>query len=58
MDLNYVKRPENDSLVKELESIVDLEKAQNYIPIYEKFFNLTENNFNGIQLNNQSYLKI
>ena len=55
MELNYVKRPEN-SLLSELNEIVDLEEAQNYIPIYGKFFNLTEGNYNMIQLNNSQYL--
>ena len=55
MELNYVKRPES-SLLSELNEIVDLEEAQNYIPIYGKFFNLTEGNYNMIQLNNSQYL--
>ena len=55
MELNYVKRPEN-SLLSELDKIVNLETAQNYIPIYDKFFNLTETTYNSIQLNNSSYL--
>ena len=55
MDINYVKRTDN-SLLDELKEIVDLENSRNYIPIYDKFFNLTENNHNTIQLNNQYYL--
>ena len=55
MELNYVKRSEI-SLLSELNDIVDLEEAQNYIPIYGKFFNLTEGNYNMIQLNNSQYL--
>ena len=49
MDINYVKRTDN-SLLDELKEIVDLENSRNYIPIYDKFFNLTENNHNTIQL--------
>ena len=57
MELNYVKQSDSNSLIKEFDEIVHLEKSQNYIPIYGSFFNLTENNFNNIQLNNTLYLK-
>ena len=30
---------------------------QNYIPIYSRFFDITETNYNGIQLNQKYYLQ-
>ena len=30
---------------------------QNYIPIYSRFFDINENNYNGIQLNQKYYLQ-
>jgi len=36
--------------------IVELEKMQNYIPIYNILFDLTPNNFNNINLNNKYFV--
>jgi hypothetical protein len=54
VDINYQKR-KNIELFKSLEdsSSLFLSDAQNYIPIYNKFFALNETNYNGINLNNK-----
>jgi hypothetical protein len=55
--VNYQKR-KNAELFKSLEdsNSLFLSKAQNYIPIYTKFFSLNESNFNSINLNNKWYI--
>jgi len=37
---------------------INLEKVQNYNPIYERFFSLNETNFNAINLNHVNLLKL
>ena len=53
MELNYRKN-KNKELFDQLSDpeLMGLENIQNYIPIYDRFFNLNENNFNSINLNN------
>tara|TARA_B100001175_G_scaffold229434_1_gene196021 strand:- start:1535 stop:3250 length:1716 start_codon:yes stop_codon:yes gene_type:complete len=53
MEINY-KKNKNLELFKQLsdEKLVNIDDIQNYIPIYSKFFNLNENNYNSINLNN------
>lgn len=55
--INYHKR-KNSSLFNSLESenTLFLSKIQNYIPIYNRFFNLNETNYNNINLNHKCYL--
>ena len=55
--VNYQKR-KNQELFKSLEKkdTLFLSKTQNYIPIYKRFFNLNENNYNHINLNHPWYL--
>ncbi len=55
--VNYEKR-KNTNLFQDLEihSDIKLTNVQNYCPIYNKFFILTENNCNNINLNNDLYL--
>ena len=50
-DLFY-KKNDNSQLFSYLEKngFIDI---QNYIPIYSRFFNLDENNYNNINLNNR-----
>tara|TARA_Y100000591_G_C21844039_1_gene707517 strand:+ start:772 stop:2466 length:1695 start_codon:yes stop_codon:yes gene_type:complete len=48
MDFFYRK---NNSTFENSE-LINIEKCQNYIPIYNHYFNLTENNYNNINLNN------
>lgn len=57
MELNY-KTPKNEILFSNLENseITDFESIQNYIPLYERFFVLNENNFDDINLNHVQYI--
>ena len=57
ISVNYQKR-KNFELFKSLEDpeIFSLSSAQNYIPIYTKFFSLNESNYNGINFNNKLYI--
>lgn len=55
--LDYQKR-KNRELFSSFEKnkAINLSNAQNYIPIYQKFFSLNESNFNAINLNNKWYI--
>ena len=57
ININYQKR-KNIELFKTLEepTCLFLSNAQNYIPIYKKFFSLNETNYNNINLNNKWYI--
>jgi len=57
MKINYQKR-KNEELFRSLEKKegLFLSKLQNYIPIYKRFFSLTDKNYNSINLNNRWYL--
>jgi len=57
IQVNYQKR-KNQELFKSLEEkeTLFLSKTQNYIPIYKRFFNLNEKNFNHVNLNHPWYL--
>ena len=57
INLNYLKR-KNAELFKSLEepNSLFLSKAQNYIPLYNKFFSLNETNYNSINLNHKWYI--
>ena len=56
MELSY-KKHDNDKLFGSLEkSNLGIKQLQNYIPLYAKFFELTDTNWNTINLNNESYL--
>ena len=57
INLNYQKR-KNTELFKSLETpeSLFLSNAQNYIPIYKRFFSLNESNYNSINLNNKWYI--
>ena len=54
MNLSY-KKSDNHKLFKSLEENPDngILTPQNYIPLYDCFFSLTQNNYNGITLNNK-----
>ena len=55
-DINYQKR-KNIELFENLEkSGLSFSNAQNYIPIYNRFFNLNDTNYNSINLNNKYYI--
>ena len=53
VSINYQKR-KNIELFKRFEEpeLLNLSKTQNYIPIYSRFFNLNDTNYNNINLNN------
>ena len=55
--LDYQKR-KNHELFKSFQKseLINVTNAQNYIPIYQNFFTLTDNNFNNINLNNKWYI--
>jgi hypothetical protein len=57
MIVNYQKR-KNSELFKTLEkpNVLFLTDAQNYIPIYSKFFSLNDTNYNNINLNHKWYI--
>ena len=46
----FYKKNKNEILFNSFETF-GLKNCQNYIPIYNRFFNLTENNYNSINLN-------
>ena len=53
----YYRKNKNEELFHQLEnSTLGLEKLQNYVPLYEKFFSLNTSNFNSINLNQKYYL--
>jgi len=55
--INYEKR-KNSELFKSFQEKKELSfsSLQNYSPIFNKFFSLTPNNFNAINLNNKFYI--
>ena len=53
--INYYKR-NNKQLFQDFEKQLGIFDMQNYIPIYKNFFNLTDLNFNQINLNNKSHI--
>jgi hypothetical protein len=55
--INYEKR-KNSELFKSFQEKKELSfsSVQNYSPIFNKFFSLTPNNFNSINLNNKFYI--
>ena len=58
MELNYRKN-NNKELFETInkEEYLDLENTQNYIPLYENYFNLNSTNYNSINLNNKLRLE-
>jgi hypothetical protein len=57
LTINYQKR-KNTELFKRFEepTTLFLSKTQNYIPIYNRFFNLNDTNYNSINLNNKWFI--
>jgi len=55
--IDYQKR-KNKELFKQFETnaFIGLESAQNYIPVYDQYFNLNETNYNNINLNHKWHL--
>lgn len=54
--INYTKN-ETSELKKTLSEKTDIHDIQNYIPLYEKFFTFSKNNYNNVNLNNKYHLK-
>ena len=50
----FYKKNSNENLFKELEKIVEIKNNQNFIPIYNIFFNLNSSNYNSINLDSIS----
>ena len=50
----FYKKNDNADLFKTLEKeeLTNISKLQNYIPIYDRFFKLSNTNYNAINLNN------
>ena len=48
----FYKKHKNSILLQELETVLDVCGAQNYIPIYSRFFTLNPTNWNSINLEN------
>jgi len=57
ISINYQKR-KNIELFKQFEEPTSLflSKTQNYIPIYARFFNLNDTNYNSINFNNKWFI--
>jgi hypothetical protein len=57
INVNYQKR-KNGELFKKMENpdSLFLSKTQNYIPIYKRFFQLNDTNFNHVNLNHSWYI--
>jgi hypothetical protein len=53
--VSYTKK-RNLELFKSLDENYGIYNLQNYLPIYNRFFKLTENNYNSINLNNKYQL--
>ena len=57
MEITY-KKINNKNLFKDLENetLLNMENCQNYLPLYNNFFTLNDNNYNSINLNNENHL--
>jgi hypothetical protein len=53
----YYEKNKNNELFKSSKEVVNIETIQNYIPIYKKFFSLNEENFNSINLNENTSIQ-
>lgn len=54
-NLGYIKT-NNDQLFKDLATVVNIDDAQNYCPLYDVFFGLNEKTANSINLNHRNQL--
>ena len=54
----YYKKNDNSLLFKTLEKseYTDIKNLQNYIPIYNKFFSLSEKNYSKLNLNHKYHI--
>jgi hypothetical protein len=53
---NYVKR-KNTELFKKIKEELNVENAQNYNPIMDLYFSMTEKNYNSINFTNKYFIK-
>ena len=51
----YYKKNKNKNLFSNLEKH-SITKLQNYVPLYQNFFSLNENNYNNINLNHRYHI--
>ena len=56
MTINYRKN-NNLEFFNNFHDFLDINNSQNYLPIYNIFFNLNDTNYNIINLNNTNFLK-
>ena len=58
MEFTY-KKNNNEKLFNNFNNIdsLNLYKVQNFIPLYKKFFDLNENNYQNVNLNNKIKLE-
>ena len=56
MEFGYNKR-DNSILYDDFSKVVNLNNVQSYIPLYKRYFNLSENNFNSIELNHSLFME-
>ena len=58
MEISY-KKINNSQLFENFQNpeLLNMESCQNYIPLYNNFFKLSNNNYNNINLNNNNNLK-
>ena len=50
MEIEYRKNSNNE-LFSNLEKVLEIIELQNYIPLFNKFFNISQTNYNSINLN-------
>jgi len=50
----HYRKNKNASILKELEGVWNASKLQNYVPLYNRFFELNETNWNSINLNHHN----
>ena len=58
MNFTYRKN-DNASLFESVQrnELLDIKEPQNYVPLYKKFFDLNDKNYDKINLNNKKYLR-
>ena len=56
MEINYKKNNNNILFNSKNKDLLDIEEIQNYIPIFNNFFNLTSSNFKNFNLNYPYFL--
>ena len=52
----YYNKQNNSVLFEKSSQLVNIENIQNYIPLYDKYFSLTTENYNSINLNHKYFI--